>query len=448
MLLYSFLLVLCALQIQAQSFGPIKAGPMVTHADMRHVTIWLHMSKPSEVSIRYVPIDASATEKQSIVHKAESKNDYRLHIVLDSVEPGKRYAYSVIVNGQKQQIAHPLEFSIPPLWQWRSDPPSFSVALGSCFYVNEAQYDRPGKPYGTDFGILSGILGKKPDLMIWLGDNVYFREADWSSRIGIFRRYEHTRSIPELQPLLGSVHHYAIWDDHDYGPNDSDRGYVLKEDARDAFIQFWGNPTYGNAANEGVYTTFQWGDVQFYLLDNRYFRSPNKRVTGERTILGQEQKQWLIDNLASSNATFKVIAMGGQFINPLARFENYAIFKQERDELIDLIAKEGISGVVFLSGDRHYAELSELPTSESRMTYPLYDFTSSPLTSGTFSSATEQDKNPLSVPNTATYVHNFGMLEFSGAGSNRAISFVLYDKLGKELWRIKKTAEEIGFKKR
>jgi len=448
MLLYSILFALCSFHLYAQSAGSIKAGPMVTHADMRQVTIWLQMSNPCDVRIQYAPIDAPTAKKHSITYKADASNGYRLHIVLDSVEPGKRYSYAVSVNGQKIQIAYPLEFSIPPLWQWRSDPPSFTVALGSCFYVNEVQYDRPGKPYGNDLGIISGILAKKPDLMIWLGDNVYLREADWTSRIGIFRRYEHTRSIPELQPLLGSVHHYAIWDDHDFGPNDSDRGYVLKKDARDAFMQFWGNPTYGNTSNEGIHTTFQWGDVQFFLLDNRYFRSPNKRMTGERTILGEEQKQWLIDNLVSSNATFKVISMGGQFINPLARFENYSTFKNERDELIGLLAKEGITGVIFLSGDRHYAELSELPSSESGLTYSLFDFTSSPLTSGTFNSATEEDKNPLSVPNTATYVHNFGMLEFSGAGNSRSVSFVLYDKTGKELWRIKKTAAEVGSKKR
>ena len=448
MLLYSLFLILISFPVFSQQVNPIKAGPMVTHADMRQVTIWMQMTVPSEVSIRYAPKDGSSSPKLSRVYTSEIKNDHCLHISLDSVEPGKRYGYSLTVNGINIATPYPLEFSIPALWQWRTDPPSFKVALGSCFYVNEPAFDRPGKPYGNDLNILSGILSKKPDLMLWLGDNVYLREADWTSRLGIIRRYEHTRSIPELQPLLGSAHHYAIWDDHDYGPNDSDRGYVFKHDARDVFKQFWGNPTYGNASNQGIYTTFQWGDVQFFLLDNRFFRSPNKRITGEKTILGSEQKQWLIDNLVSSTATFKVIAMGGQFVNPLARFENYAQCKQERDELIGLLAKEGITGVIFLSGDRHYSELSELPPSESGIAYPLFDFTSSPLTSGTFSSATDQDRNPLSVANTATYVHNFGILEFDGSAGNRSVSFVLCDKLGKEIWRIRKSADELGAKKK
>ena len=284
--------------------------------------------------------------------------------------------------------------------------------------------------------------------MLWLGDNVYLREADWGSKHGIIKRYEHMRALPELQSLLGSVHHYALWDDHDYGPNDSDRGYGLKHESRNVFMQFWGNPSYGNGKQEGVYTTFQWGDVQFFLLDNRFFRSPNRRITGDRTILGEEQKQWLIDNLASSNATFKVIAMGGQFLNPLERFENYANYKAEQQEIIELLGKESITGVFFLSGDRHYSEMSELQPIASGPGYPLLDFTVSPLTSGAFSSRTEQDNNPLSLPGSAIYERNFGMLEFSGTSNDRSVTFILYDKSGKELWRLTKKSEELGVKKK
>jgi alkaline phosphatase D len=426
----------------------IISGPMVTHADMRQVQIWVQLSGKGTVQVYYSPLDDSTKERKSRVYSADSGLGYRILMTIDSVDHGKRYAYSIYINGKKEEIQYPLEFQIPALWQWRSDPPNFTVALGSCFYVNEEQYDRPGKPYGGDYPIVNSIVQKKPDLMIWLGDNVYMREADYSSKIGIIRRYEHTRALPELQSLLGSVHHYAIWDDHDYGPNDSDRGYTLKHEARDVFKQFWGNPTYGNAKQEGIYTTFQWGDVQFFLLDNRFFRSPNKRITSDRTILGEEQKQWLIDNLVSSNATFKVIALGGQFLNPIERFENYANYKVEQQEIIETLAKESIPGVFFLSGDRHYSEMSELKTTASRLTYPLLDFTVSPLTSGTFTSKTDQDKNPLSVPGSEVYERNYGMLEFSGTSNDRSVTFILYDKSGKELWRMKRTSEELGVKKK
>ena len=444
----SFVLFLIPAILWCEDSAFIISGPMVTHADLRQVQIWVQLSGKGTVQVTYSSLDGSTKERKSRVFYADSLHNYRLLMQIDSVEQGKRYAYSLLINGKKAEFQYPLEFQIPALWQWRSEPPNVTVALGSCFYVNEEQYDRPGKPYGGDYPIVANIVSKKPDLMIWLGDNVYLREADYGSKLGIMRRYEHTRSLPELQSLLGSVHHYAIWDDHDYGPNDSDRGYVLKHEARDVFKQFWGNPTYGNAKQEGIYTTFQWADVQFFLLDNRFFRSPNKRTTGERTILGEEQKQWLIDNLVSSTATFKVIAMGGQFLNPLVRFENYATYSSERQEIIDLIGKEQISGVFFLSGDRHYSEMTELKPSASGPKYSLLDFTVSPLTSGPFSSRTDLDNNPLSLPGSAIYERNYGMLEFKGTGNTRSVSFVLYNKEGKELWRMSRTSEELGIQKK
>ena len=113
--------------------------------------------------------------------------------------------------------------------------------------------------------------------MLWLGDNIYLREADWNTRTGIMYRYTHTRSLPEMQPLLASSINYAIWDDHDFGPNDADRSYHLKNTTLEAFKLFWANPTYGIVGDSGVATTFEWGDVQFFMLDNRYFRAPNER---------------------------------------------------------------------------------------------------------------------------------------------------------------------------
>ena len=120
----------------------IVSGPMVTHADIRQVNIWIQLSGNGNVQISYAPLNDASKERMSKIYVADSVTDYRLLMQIDSVEHGKRYAYSIVINGKKTQVNHPLEFHIPALWQWRSDPPNFKVALGSCFYVNEEQYDR------------------------------------------------------------------------------------------------------------------------------------------------------------------------------------------------------------------------------------------------------------------------------------------------------------------
>ena len=98
--------------------------------------------------------------------------------------------------------------------------PDFRFVIGSCAYINDPPYDRPGEPYGGEYEIFEQIAAQRPDFMIWLGDNVYLREPDWNSEAGILYRYTHTRSLPQLQKLLRICPHYAIWDDHDFGPND------------------------------------------------------------------------------------------------------------------------------------------------------------------------------------------------------------------------------------
>jgi alkaline phosphatase D len=275
--------------------------------------------------------------------------------------------------------------------------------------------------------------------MLWLGDNVYLREVDWWSRTGIMYRYTHTRSLPELQPLLGSTHHYAIWDDHDYGPNDSDRTFREKDTTLEAFTTFWGNPSAGIAGVGGITTTFEWADVQFFLMDDRWSRTPNDLLGGERRMLGKQQLDWLIEALASSRAPFKLVAIGSQVLNPVARFEHYATYPDEREELLTRIRQQNISGVIFVSGDVHHTSLSKL---ERRGTYPLYDITISPLTAGVATGAADE-ANYLRVPNTLVIDRNFATLDFSGPRTDRQLVITVYDTQGRQRWQHTIKASEL-----
>src|SRR5690606_32402414 len=108
-------------------------------------------------------------------------------------------------------------------WQFRATAPDFHFITGSCNYLNDEPYDRPGKPYGQGGEIHRHMAESGADFMLWLGDNMYTRPAEYSSPSGIWYRYFKDFSAPEMQPLLRNMHHYAVWDDHDYGPNDSNR---------------------------------------------------------------------------------------------------------------------------------------------------------------------------------------------------------------------------------
>ncbi len=430
--------LLCGMEDDA-----LLSGPMVCYTEMREVMIWVQTNSPARVRIYYWDSTSGDTQKLNLKAEkknpatfvtkeveTEQKNAFTAKLIADKVQPGKTYLYYLTINDRKVSRPYPLKFKTPQLWKWRGEPPPFRIAIGSCAYINEPQYDRPGKGYGGEYEIFTGIYNQRPDAMLWLGDNTYLREADWNTRTGILHRYTHSRNIKEMQALLGSVSNYAIWDDHDFGPNDSDRSFWNKETSLEAFKLFWGNPGYGINGKPGITTTFEHSDVQFFLLDNRYYRTPNRRKTGEKRILGKEQIDWLLDNLVSSTATFKIIAIGGQVLNPVAKYETYATFPEEMNELLTAIEKENVSGVVFLSGDRHHTELTKL---ERPGTYPLYDLTCSPLTSS--SHKDDEEQNTSRVPGTFVNQRNFAVLDFAGEKAMRAMNITVYDQNGKELWK-------------
>ena len=422
----------------APAADTLAAGPMLADITMREATVWVQTTAPALVRL-VVQADAAAgappAPAADTTAAVATASDGTAAVRLSGLTPGARYTYRVLVDGRAVPTAYATALTTQPLWQYRTDPPTVTVAFGSCFYDNDA-FARPGTPYGGDTGIFRTIAGLQPDAMLWLGDNVYLRETDWWSPEGIAYRYAHARATPDLQPLLAAAPHYATWDDHDYGPNDSDRSYIHKGAALDTFRRYWPNPTHGLPGTPGAFTQFQIGDAEFFMLDDRSFRSPNA-APAPRTILGDAQFAWLVDALTASRSPFKIVAVGGQFINPVAIFETFAnIAPEERQRLIGALAERRVDGVVFLSGDRHHTELQRL---DRPGTYPLYDFTSSPLTAGVSDSASrdgspERDA-PTRLPGTlVNAARTFGTLTFSGTRTDRSLAMRTYDAAGALLW--------------
>ncbi|MDT8451083.1 MAG: alkaline phosphatase D family protein [Wenzhouxiangellaceae bacterium] len=414
----------------ALAAAELVAGPMPGHSAMRAAKVWLQTDSAAEARLRFWPLDDPDEVRETSVAETAAGRAFTAEIDVTGLEPGTRYGYLVLLDGMEQPAAFEQAFSTQPLWQWREDPPDFTFALGSCAYVNEPEYDRPGEPYGGDYRIFGAIAGNSPDFMLWLGDNVYYREADWDSPSAMYARYSHTRGLSEMQQLLVTAHHYATWDDHDFGPNDSDRSFALREQALAVFDDFWPNPEFSGAGAGGVANHFEWHDAAFFLLDNRYFRSANGRTSGPRTILGQEQIEWLIDALKTSRASFKFVVMGGQFLNPAEVFETYAnLAPGERREILDRIDAEDIPGVVFLSGDRHH---SVLLRKERGVDYPLYDWTVSPLTAGAGSPVAGEGQ--YRVEGSLYTERAFGLARISGPRNDRLLTLSLNDGDGNEVW--------------
>ena len=418
------------------SKAAIRSGPMLGYADLTEASVWVQTTGDADVRLRYWPEGKSAESRTTAASTADEKTDHTALFVLPGLEPGTRYGYEILVDGALARFpagGTTGTLNTQAFWQWRANPPDFTVAIGSCYYANEPKMDRPGTPYGSDPKIFRTIAGMKPDVMLWLGDNVYLREPDFGSVAAIKRRYALSREEPALQPLLGTARHYATWDDHDFGPNDSIWVNRFATESLEIFKRYWANPTYGARDIPGVFGQFSWGDVDFFLLDDRFYRTPERLPESpDKTMLGREQLRWLRHSLYYSRAPFKVVVNGSQVLNSNSVNESFAHYPDQK-ELLDFIVRHRIRGVLFLSGDRHETELLRVTPNGF---YTLYDFTSSPLTAGlTNPMPREEENNPLRVPGTLVNdMHNFGVLRFAGTCNERTLAMQVYDREGKQRW--------------
>lgn len=400
---------------------------MLGYIEMREAAIWVQTNEPSTV---YATCRSSKSAEGEMIStdtlKTQTRNANTAILVFRFLDPGTSYQYQLFINNQEVGLPYS-EFKTQTDWAYKKDPPAFSVATGSCVYINEANSDRPGKAYGGDYKIFEHMAEHKPDIMLWLGDNIYLRPSDWGSRSGYLHRYSHTRAIPEMQKLLQVSHNYAIWDDHEYGPNNGIGSWRNKDIALESFECFWANPSYGTNELPGAHTAFNYADVDFFLLDNRSYRTDLEKAETEQ-ILGKDQIDLLISRLKFSSASFKIIGIGGQLVSDAAVFENHANYELEREYILNRIKEEKIKNVVILSGDRHASEVSYLKLDEE---VEIWEFTVSPLTSG--SANNEDEANSYRVKDSYIAKRNYGLIKFSGSYEQRVLQFEFYDSDGKRL---------------
>ena len=426
-LAFSIALSILSLTIVAQS-NKVLSGPVLGYAEMKEALIWVQLRDKGSVKLNYWPQNSPEQKQETDLVSTSANTGNTAKLYLRNLEPGTIYEYEVMVDDENQEFKFPLEFDTEPLWDFRTDPPAFSIAMGSCTYINEEAYDRPGSPYGGDYQIFKSIESQKPDAMLWLGDNIYLRDADWWTRSGYIHRYTHTRSIEEMQALMASCNNYAIWDDHDFGPNDASGSWIHRDMALEMFKLFWPNPSFGYRDMPCTFSAFNYRDCDFVMMDNRFYRSEQSEEHPEQ-IFGTQQIDRMIDLLKQSHAPFKFVLTGGQFLNSAQVFENHSNYEEERDYILKRLNDEDIKNVIFISGDRHHSEVDKLQLPNGNW---VYEFTVSPLTSGAAHQVNEE--NDYRVEGSLIQERNFAVMNISGKRKSRKLVLIYYNSEGEQIY--------------
>ncbi|MCB9093157.1 MAG: alkaline phosphatase family protein [Halobacteriovoraceae bacterium] len=243
--------------------------------------------------------------------------------------------------------------------------------FGSC---NKQDFPQPYWKHMTD---------NEPQFFLMAGDNIYANAVEIKDLI---KEYEVQNSRKDFQEFIKHTPIMGVWDDHDFGLNNSGSSTKDKDKRQELFLNHVREPlTSPRRQQEGIYTSYTFGvapkKVKFILLDARYFK--DTIVDGKPDLLGKKQWDWLENELANSDAQLHFIVSSiTVMLNEEHRKigEEWTDYPESRKRLFDLIAKYNPPGVIFLTGDKHYAVYLE--KIENGQRYP--EFMSSSLTHPAF----------------------------------------------------------------
>jgi alkaline phosphatase D len=294
-------------------------------------------------------------------------------------------------------------------------------AFGSC--VNE----------NREMKFWDVIAAQKPQAFLLIGDNVYgdtgsFTDANLPT---LLQSYKKLSSRQEFDRFRRRVPMLTTWDDHDLGANDAGGSFAFKERAEQIYETYWSSSDEVKS-RPGVYDSRIVGPqgkrVQFIILDARFFRSDIARLPyrdpgpalgwyipsmdPKATMLGDAQWAWLEQQLAKP-AELRFIISSTQVVTDAHGFEGWLNFPKERQRLYRLMADNGVSNAIFLTGDRHAGGFYR--ASIPGIARPVWDFTSSSLNFA-FGRGDGGDKEPDPVRTGGLWgIPNFGQIDIDWA---------------------------------
>jgi alkaline phosphatase D len=431
-LVLTYLLLLAVISSFAQK-PKLLAGPAIGEVTHHNAKIWLAYQGIGEHKI-FLKDTAQhlLLEPDSITFLAiNGKVAATAHF--SDLQPETNYQIIIHINGWGYNTNHHIT-TLHNTGELRD----FDMVMGSCGLI--MNWPLKAVLPGFKIRILRNVKNENADFMLWLGDNTYYLGKDYASQENMFhRQLMYRQKHRKLDNLLGGQPNYSIWDDHDFGPNDSNSNFELREESFEVYKNFWPHPYYGLDTLPGVFYTFVREDAQFFMMDNRYFQTDIDIENPE--MLGKQQMTWLKNELLNSKATFKFIANGSQVLNTINNHESYLNFPEERQELLDFIGNNNISGVIFLSGDRHIGDVHFMARSGK---YTLYDFTCSPLLSpGARLVGYWERNNPTRIDGALIKKRNYTRMYISGEKGNRVLHVDYHNVNGKKIRSYTLTEKEL-----
>ena len=342
-------------------------GPMLGNVTAESAAFWVRTLHEVPVQVVVSTTEMFKAPMKSNIGETRAENDFTVVVNISGLQPHTKYYYNILLNNQP---VYQSDFPTVQTYPRGKTPSKIQVGFGggAGYYLPNERVWKVLSEYR-----LNGLL--------LMGDNVYINMPEMPNGVHYYTYYRR-QSQPDFRKLVASTPVYAIWDDHDCATDDVWMGPyrdkpVWKMPLFEIFRENWNNPRYGDKDWPGCWFSFSIGEVDFFMLDGRFYRT--NPYAENPTMLGPVQKKWLLDQLKASQATFKVIAspVPWSLATKGEARDTWNGFKRERQEIFDFLAVNLIDGVILLSADRHRSDAWRIDRNNG---YPLFEFESSRLT--------------------------------------------------------------------
>lgn len=441
-------------------------GDITSHS----AELWLKTQGPKHIQVEWASLEAwkrmsAMASIQSPAARTSSvltgpETDFTLTVPLENLSPGTRYRYYILVKDPDQRSAPGQRVGAQGEFTTLPDPAvSAPVTFAWSGDLGGQEHCRQGE---AGYPILDIIREHKPDFFLFLGDTIYADHVCLSppnepgshfiaTTLQEYRaKHHYQRGAAALRRLLETVPVYVIWDDHEVKNNFAGPFEPQMAAGLQAFREYWPIHTDMSEAHQ-LYRMIRYGaDLEMFLLDTRQYRSRNADPDGPaKTMLGATQLQWLLERLASSTATWKVIVTSVPLSIPkgggpaVPGYDGWAGgtdgtgFERERQVIVDAILEQRLTNVIFLGGDIHWVQANLYDPNQDG-TPDFHEFVSGPL-SAYYGRPTAPSAalHPNTLINEGGY-ENFGLVRVT----SEAFEVSILDAFGKARFQYKVSAQK------
>ena len=243
-------------------------------------------------------------------------------------------------------------FKTPPA----ISPQSFKFGFASCSSSNLIEASNQ-KIYDN---IANKAINNEINFFIHLGDMHYSDIAN--NNESLFQQaYDLVFKSPRQNNCWKNLPMYYIWDDHDYGPDDSDKNSPSRIASIAAYRRRVPYPPLAQpGSNDAIYYSFVRGRVKFIVTDLVSEREPKgafPSYDNRQKIFSDQQKNWFFNEMLSAKNNGQIICWANTkpWISSISNgLDDWGGYHAARLEIAEFIQNQNLQNRLFIiSGDMH-----------------------------------------------------------------------------------------------